>query len=352
MVELEALPAREGDCLWLRYGDVERPKQILIDGGRAATGRLLKARLAALAPERRHFELLVVTHIDQDHIEGLLELLEDPALPASFGDVWFNGYRHLHDPPLDTFGAAQAERLSAAIRARGLSWNEAFAGGPVRLDTQVGPRTIALAGGLELTVLSPDANQLAALIPRWEHECQLAGLIAGGEPPVLDPQLETLGGQLNVELLANCKYVPDRTAPNGSSIALLAQVKGRQLLLAADAHVDRLVASIQSMTKESAPLRLDAFKLSHHGSAGNVSQELLEHLDCRNYVISTDGSRFGHPSDIAIARVLKFGGRGKHLYFNARSTQTVRWDNAALKKRYHYETHFPINGEGGIVLNL
>jgi glyoxylase-like metal-dependent hydrolase (beta-lactamase superfamily II) len=40
----------------------------------------------------------VVSHIDADHIGGVIELLEDTALGVSFGDIWFNGYRHLPAP--------------------------------------------------------------------------------------------------------------------------------------------------------------------------------------------------------------------------------------------------------------
>src|SRR6267378_495413 len=106
------LPAREGDCLWIRYGEADKPRQILIDGGRAATGKELKARIANLPANQVTFELLIVTHVDRDHIEGVLGLLEDPKLSLRFRDIWFNGYDHLMNVSLETFGALQGERLS------------------------------------------------------------------------------------------------------------------------------------------------------------------------------------------------------------------------------------------------
>ena len=45
---IEMLPAREGDCLVLVYGQRERPRRVLIDGGRKATYRTVKARFAGL----------------------------------------------------------------------------------------------------------------------------------------------------------------------------------------------------------------------------------------------------------------------------------------------------------------
>ena len=95
MFEIEMLPAREGDCLWIRYGTAKKQYQILIDGGRAATAKELKARFAALPAAQKTFELLIITHIDRDHIEGVLGLLEDPHLSLRFKDVWFNGFDHI-----------------------------------------------------------------------------------------------------------------------------------------------------------------------------------------------------------------------------------------------------------------
>ena len=72
MFEIEMLPARQGDALWLEYGDPAHPRRALIDAGTPETWDALRARIAALAPGDRHFELLIVSHIDKDHIGGVL----------------------------------------------------------------------------------------------------------------------------------------------------------------------------------------------------------------------------------------------------------------------------------------
>ena len=92
------LPAREGDCLWIEYGDPARPRRILIDGGRKSAYAELKRRFADLPRAQRAFELLILSHVDADHIEGLLELAADPQLAVTFKDVWFNGEQHLVKP--------------------------------------------------------------------------------------------------------------------------------------------------------------------------------------------------------------------------------------------------------------
>jgi uncharacterized protein (DUF486 family) len=46
------------------------------------------------------------------------------------------------------------------------------------------------------------------------------------------------------------------------------------------------------------------FKVPHHGSKGNVTADLLNHFDCRHFLFSSNGERFGHPDRAAVARVI------------------------------------------------
>jgi phosphoribosyl 1,2-cyclic phosphodiesterase len=109
------LPARERDCLWIRYGDARKPNQILIDGGRLATSQAIRACFAALPVAQRTFELLIITHVDRDHIEGVLGLLEDTKFAVKFKDIWFNGYDHLKNTKLETFHAYQQSAHMALL---------------------------------------------------------------------------------------------------------------------------------------------------------------------------------------------------------------------------------------------
>ena len=61
--------------------------------------------------------LVVISHIDLDHIEAPLRLLAQPRRKWPFEprDIWFNGYRHMIETP--TLGALQGEFLSALLIA-------------------------------------------------------------------------------------------------------------------------------------------------------------------------------------------------------------------------------------------
>ena len=74
MLSIEMLPARHGDCLWIEYaeGVSDRTRRILVDGGPGFAYGALRARIEQLPLAEREFELVVVTHIDADHIEGII----------------------------------------------------------------------------------------------------------------------------------------------------------------------------------------------------------------------------------------------------------------------------------------
>lgn len=351
MLKIEMLPAGHGDCLWIEYGDPKVPRRILIDGGARGTyKRALLPKLRGLAEERRHFELLIVTHIDADHIAGVLDLLTDEEVGFRADDIWFNGYRHLPDEAPDTLGPVQGERLTDLLVKPGVQWNGAFCGNSVVVPMDGDLPRIEVDGGLVLTLLSPTPEKLAELKPKWEKEVRKAGLEPGWDVHQEEsPEGFRLLGAPNIDELAAEPFSEDASEANGSSIAFLAEFEGHRVLLVGDAHPDLLRSSIRRLG-EDGQLSIDAFKLPHHGSKSNVSNKLLRALDCKAYLFSTNGAYFKHPSPQAVARVIKSGGRDQELTFNYRTKYNDFWGGKSLRERYGYKTVYPDSDAGGTVL--
>ena len=120
---IEMLPAYHGDCLWIEYGCGEDICRILIDGGPVATWDALSRRIAKMPPGDHAFELIVLSHVDGDHIEGLVRLFAEKPLPIAVDNVWFNGWLQLK-PDHGLLGPLQGEFLSALLRERvDSAWN-------------------------------------------------------------------------------------------------------------------------------------------------------------------------------------------------------------------------------------
>ena len=113
-------------------------------------------------------------------------------------------------------------------------------------------------------------------------------------------------------------------------------------------HTDILITSLTKLGNGQ-PFALDAWKIAHHASAGNTSQELLELARCSRYLVSTSGAHYKHPHRMAIARLLKYGG-AKEIVFNYRSHYTRDWDNDDLKTKWSYLPVYSADGEDGSVV--
>src|ERR1044072_8960848 len=105
---LDVRRARKGDCLILHYGSADDPGLALIDGGPPSVYQPhLKPRLAEIRKMRGldpdaalPVDMLMVSHIDDDHINGVLELTKElleakaakQQLPLKIKGVWHNTF--------------------------------------------------------------------------------------------------------------------------------------------------------------------------------------------------------------------------------------------------------------------
>ncbi len=360
-MRIDFLPAGHGDCLLIEYGDTENPSRVLIDGGTQGTFPALHARIAAMPADQRHFELFILTHVDADHVEGAVRILHDTSLGVTFGDIWFNGWKHLDAAAGETLGGVSGEMFSALIEERGHPWNAAFGGKTVQVIDGEPLPTATLPGGMELTLLSPKPPQLVKMRAAWETEVRKAGLEPGVAAQALK-KLEktkrlhglTLGDdEPTVEQLAASRFDADSAPANGSSICVLAEADGKRVLLTGDAYSPVTQTSIEALLESTGAteLKLDLCKLAHHGSASNTSVDLIKLLRCPTWVFSTNGAYFNHPDPEAVARVIVHGGRKPQLVFNYRSKLNERWDDVKSKREHGYTAVYP-EGDDGIVVEV
>lgn len=356
MFRLSLLPASDGDCLILSWGDPGEVRHLVVDGGRAGAYRHLRPRLAQMAEAGEPLELFVLSHIDADHIAGAIAMAEDERLPVEPVRVWYNGFDQLSR--LQPLGERQGDRYSDALAARGWPLNEGFDQEVVSIETV--PAGLEV-GGLAITILSPDWRHLAELRARWEdwREDQAAeaarlaledaergtDLVPLGRSPM--PDVLVVG-----ELAAPGPI--DREPPNGSSIAFVAEWRGMRMLLAGDAHPDLLEESLRPLAeREGGRYRVDLFKVSHHGSRKNTTPDLVRLLDCRRFAFSSNGNLHGHPDPEAVARLLLHAPEGrKCLYFNYDTDRSGPWNDAALAGEYDYEWIGPGGVPGLVEIDL
>ena len=87
--EFLVLPAYHGDCILIKtYDTSENEFVILVDGGTSQTYRYsLKKELEKI----KRINILILTHIDSDHISGLIAFLKSSVLDTIIIDeIWLN----------------------------------------------------------------------------------------------------------------------------------------------------------------------------------------------------------------------------------------------------------------------
>ncbi len=335
-IVLDVLPAAYGDALVITYGPPGDVHRLIVDGGPAATyASGLRAYLAALPEAERRFELFVVSHIDADHIDGGLLLLQDTALGAQIGDVWFNGW-----PQIDRASRARsggAARRVPQRRPAGPALEHHLlgpAGGPQRRPTGAagrrgrahrplpdrhGARTPAQHLGVDARAGGVQVRRQCGRRPPLARRRPVhppGGRRRGTRPGRVQARKRPCGG----ERLEHRPALPTRGPPLAPrSRRSLQRPRGRAPRPGRPVrHHDRGRRPVQAPPPRQRRQRRRA--------------ELLSLVRCDRYVVSTNGDHFHHPDAEAI-ELLGNVTTPPTVYFNYRSDTTERWADEAEQRR-------------------
>lgn len=360
MYNIHLLPGSYGDAVLIEYGTKEAPFYILMDGGPYYNFDELVAGLKCKAPGIKKIELLIVTHIDIDHIDGVLRLLNQKDLNIIIDNIWFNGYNQLKPLlPKGLLGYDQGDFLSMLIADLSIPHNQlSFGGKAIMVEDYTNLPEINLPGGMCLVLLGPSKEALSRQAIDWKNESKYIDDIDKLREDFQDDNrytdLGVLGDGLDIPTLQEAAEVADTSLANESSIAFIATFKGKNCLFAADAPSDILLRAIKPLVEKSGIDRLviDAWKIAHHGSKKSTLNKLMEKVDAEYILVCSDGAKYGHPNQETLAKLLKHKVRPIGFYFNYRTQFNEKWDDEKLKEEFTYTTFYPPEGTNGITLYL
>lgn len=259
-MDISILRVAQGDCIWIRWKD-ESIHNLIVDSGPARTKAMFRHLVQdEIISKGECIDLLVLTHIDDDHIRGFLYYLADHGtemIKNKFQEIWFNtGIRCLSS--LQSPNSATA--LSCKLNSLGIHY----------CDHIVKGRSFTL-GDVKLKVICPDDESVEIVDQRIVQ--QHMALHAA-------PQ----NGSLS-DILANDHFSEDTSDTNKASIAMILTYKGKyNIALLGDAHDENIQEGLSEFFSGQA---MDMVKLSHHGSSYNLSNELIDMLASREFILST-----------------------------------------------------------------
>jgi hypothetical protein len=352
---IEMLPANEGDALWIEYGKAGVNRRLLIDGGPLSAYNSLENRLNMLPEGDKRVELVVISHVDADHIEGIIRLFAQKRnkWPIEPEDIWFNGWRHMEEA--FDLGGREGDFLSALISQRAFDeWNKAFDKEAVLVKAGESLPVRTLSEGMKLTLLSPTQDKLRNMADKWRKDVDTHGLEPGDLDGAWDQLIETtkyhvytgslgdvddFGKELEKQLRV------DESVSNGTSISFLAEFEGKSCLFLADAHPDIICSSLKKIIPSGQErLNVDAVKIAHHGSRHNISKELMKLIDAKKFLISTNGAIHKHPDKSAIEAIIKWSVQKPTLWFNYRNKYTIPWSENSNTNLGNFEARYPHEG--------
>jgi beta-lactamase superfamily II metal-dependent hydrolase len=359
-MRIEVFPSASGDCLLITSSD---DKRLLCDAGLpAAYDDFIATPLAELRAQQKPIDVAYVSHIDRDHIGGVLRMLDHevkwrafdhmknkkkkfkkPRMPRppEVREIWHNAF-------LEDIAKTESVELGSALTASANALAALNAGGLgdqhlVRQAAEVGMLALSVGdaievnwrigadqldiplnrdfdgllmvarpdrpiqlGSLTITVLGPTAKQLEKLREDWitwlrKSETHLANLRRAHKRDVEDLRSGT--PPLDIARLTQemaLAVEKDVTPPNLASLVLLVEENNRRVLLTGDAGDESLLEYFEAagLMDADGRLEVDVLKVPHHGANNSFSDEFVERVRAANYVFCGDGEHNNPEPDV------------------------------------------------------
>ena len=328
---LEALSAKHGDALLLHYGTADDPRLIVIDGGPGGVfNKTLKPRLDDLRDERSPDEplpirMVMVSHLDDDHINGVLRMTrrladlsdEGRPLPYEVTTYWHNSFDDLIGNEEQELAAALRPAVAAASTGSfpasadisedgGLVLASVPQGRDLRLDIERLGSTVN--EGFKKLVMVPKAKKKGVL----KVDSTLTFTVIGPQEEEVRKLQQEWNKEIKKRGLAEVAKFADESAFNLSSIVVLAKAGKKTMLLTGDARGDKILSGLRRAgLMKNGKCHVDLLKVPHHGSDRNVSTGFFRQVTANHYVISADG-RHGNPDEPMLNMLSKARGQSKY----------------------------------------
>lgn len=296
-LEITFLDVGQGDCI---YVELPGKEKFLVDGGSSSVGSVGKYRILPFLKAKgvRYLEAVLVTHPDEDHCNGIQELLSQGKqqgirvgcliLPDIGEGSKGQGYRELEK-------AASEAGISLQYISRGQYIQEK--------DTLL--ECLHPVSGFEST----DANAYSIVLR----------FTSGSFTALLTGDLEGSGEQALLEELSARREISENQGTGSMAVGPADNMAGSMTDNMAGGPADNMTGSLADNMKDSltgnmagsltdnmagGPAGITLLKVAHHGSKNSTSEEFLQMINPAIAVISCGkNNRYGHPHEETLERL-------------------------------------------------
>lgn len=324
-IKFEFLP-NPGEAILIT---IDNQFTILMDGG---YGHPFKKEFLKTRNPPALIDMVIVTHIDKDHIGGIVKIFKDKN--------YFNNVKHLlfNEPEIcDLFSEANDSNevsdqdgnslLNLLQDNKNINYIKSIYHSNIEIEEKISN----ILPNTKVKILSPSKLALEELLLVWDP-CKYRK-----KTDVSDDVIEIPLG--DVSTLAQQQYSLDTNIPNKSSIALLLSHNNKNYLLLGDSHITQINQSLIDMgfSKEN-PLHIEFVKMSHHGSIRNINKDFFALIKTNQYIIcNTSVKAKKHPNKETIAQIAFYGlpinnSETKKIMITKKSNVDIKFDESDHKK--------------------
>ncbi|MDD3339254.1 MAG: MBL fold metallo-hydrolase [Lachnospiraceae bacterium] len=268
MLKVYAYNAGKGDCIRIQYGDGHN---IIVDSGVRRFGPEFQEICESIHDDGENIDLLIITHLDEDHLGGALYAMGDKKL-SYISEACMNYDKNVESNMSVNVQLSSKQNIELYQRMtnRNILVKPAIQG------------TSYLLGGAQIDIIWPP-QKVAQATYCEQSQSPLAYQSDYGQ------SLEKLG-----EAVIRRK---DKSQSNRASVVFIFCYEGKKLLFTGDAWGTDIVTALPPK------ITFDLIKLPHHGAVGNITEEWKD-IRCKSFLVCTDG--IAHPDKQTIAKILKW----------------------------------------------
>ena len=388
MVKIKLIPAEYGECIVVSVGG-KKQFNLLIDGGVAKTYQeYVKSEIQRIKILGQRINLMVCTHMDNDHISGLVQISKKTNYDL-VDNVWYNGflqvvsrkfysqkdnnYTDRDNKILETIisqgtipdgeqevGINEGMSMGVLVENRKIPLNEIVAGQAI--STESVRNTIEIAKNVYISILGPSKENIIEVEEYWKKEMVSRNFMFRVSNKIklmeaFEYQLERIKTQyleerLNISEIDDLeKYIGDlkefdESIVNRSSISFILGYDNKKYLFLGDAVIDETtLRNIENVV--GVKYRFSAIKLPHHGSRYNITHEFICRYTADEYYCLTNSKKYDHPDLEVLATILCKDSHFKKVVFNYPIIKAYFLDKKEWKEKYNYEV---IIGDGKTIM--
>ena len=351
-MKLKVFQAGSGDALLIESTSTQQTRRILVDAGEPKAFDSYVANI--LSDIDGSIDVLYVSHIDRDHIGGVLKLLDHHAAwrifkhledtadarprppvpsPPDVGEIWHNAFFDevsMNTPEivstLSGTGSIVLGHSDAEIRLLGKRNAELSlsVGDAIEVSRRISKSQLNIPlnqpadgnflllkpstavpdiGPLKITILGPTPANMRSLINDWNEWLAdkaeyLAKLIKQHDRD--EELLATNSPMAPITIVENqaselTTSAQRVTPPNVASLMVLVEEAGKRIILTGDADDVDILSGLEAQELlEDGGIHVDVFKVPHHGANNSFTAELAAAVTADHYVFSGNGDH-GNP---------------------------------------------------------